>query len=30
AGLDDLGTCSFLADIASMAHETKYSRLFRS
>lgn len=30
AGLDELGTCSFLADIASMAHETKYSRLFRS
>ncbi len=30
AGLDDLGTCTFLTDIASMAHETKYSRLFRS
>lgn len=29
-GLDDLGTSSFLADIASMAHETQYSRLFRS
>lgn len=28
--LDDLGTSSFLADIASMAHETQYSRLFRS
>lgn len=30
SGLDDLGTSVFLADIASMAHETKYSRLFRS
>ncbi|TYC54161.1 urease accessory protein UreF [Rhodobacterales bacterium] len=30
AGLDDLGTSVFLADIASMAHETQYSRLFRS
>lgn len=30
AGLDDLGTSAFLADIASMAHETQYSRLFRS
>jgi urease accessory protein len=30
AGLDDLGTSTFLADIASMAHETQYSRLFRS
>ncbi len=30
AGLEDLGTCTFLTDIASMAHETKYSRLFRS
>jgi urease accessory protein len=29
-GLDDLGTSTFLADIASMAHETQYSRLFRS
>ncbi|NVK35685.1 MAG: urease accessory protein UreF [Rhodobacteraceae bacterium] len=28
--LDDLGTNCFLADIASMNHETKYSRLFRS
>jgi len=28
--LDDLGTSTFLADIASMAHETQYSRLFRS
>ena len=30
AGLDDLGSASFLADIASMQHETQYSRLFRS
>ncbi len=30
ADLDGLGTSSFLADIASMAHETQYSRLFRS
>ncbi|POF32873.1 urease accessory protein [Roseibium marinum] len=29
-GLDDLGSSTFLADIASMAHETQYSRLFRS
>lgn len=30
ASLDDLGSCTFLADIASMKHETQYSRLFRS
>ena len=30
ASLDDLGTCAFRADIASMRHETQYSRLFRS
>ncbi|VVB43071.1 Urease accessory protein UreF [Beijerinckiaceae bacterium RH AL1] len=30
AGLDDLGTCALRADIASMRHETQYSRLFRS
>ncbi|WP_421980408.1 urease accessory protein UreF [Roseibium sp.] len=30
SGLDDLGSSAFLADIASMAHETQYSRLFRS
>lgn len=30
AGLDDLGTSVFLADIASMAHETQYTRLFRT
>ena len=28
--LDDLGACSFLADIASMKHETQYTRLFRT
>ncbi len=30
SGLEALGTSTFLADIASMAHETQYSRLFRS
>ena len=30
AGLDDLGTCAWRADIASMRHETQYCRLFRS
>ena len=30
ATLDDLGTCAFRSDIASMRHETQYSRLFRS
>ena len=30
SGLDDLGSSAFHADIASMAHETQYSRLFRS
>lgn len=30
AGLDDLGSASFRADIASMRHETQYTRLFRS
>ncbi len=29
-GLDELGSASFLADIASMRHETQYTRLFRS
>lgn len=28
--LDDLGGCAFMADIASMKHETQYSRLFQS
>lgn len=30
AGLDDLGGAAFRADIASMKHETQYTRLFRS
>jgi len=30
AKLDDLGSASFLADMASMRHETQYTRLFRS
>lgn len=30
ATLDDLGSACFLADIASMRHETQYTRLFRS
>ena len=30
ARLDELGTCAWRADIASMRHETQYSRLFRS
>jgi urease accessory protein len=30
ASPDDLGSASFLADIASMRHETQYTRLFRS
>lgn len=30
ASCEDLGTSTFLADIASMAHETQYTRLFRS
>jgi urease accessory protein len=29
-GLDDVGSCTVLCDIASMHHETQYSRLFRS
>lgn len=28
--LDDLGSCSFMADLCSMRHETQYTRLFRS
>ena len=28
--LDDLGSCTVLADIMSMNHETQYSRVFRS
>jgi urease accessory protein len=30
ARLDDLGSASFRADLASMRHETQYTRLFRS
>jgi len=30
ASLDDIGSASFRADIASMRHETQYTRLFRS
>lgn len=30
APLDSLGSSTFLADIASMQHETQYSRMFRS
>jgi urease accessory protein len=28
--LDEVGTCTFRADLASMRHETQYTRLFRS
>jgi urease accessory protein len=30
ATVDDLGSACFRADIASMRHETQYSRMFRS
>lgn len=30
ATLDDLGSCALRSDIASLRHETQYSRLFRS
>ena len=30
ASLDDVGGAAILADIASMRHETQYTRLFRS
>lgn len=30
AGLDDLGSAGFMVDLASIAHETQYTRLFRS
>jgi len=30
ASLDDLGSAAFLVDVSSMAHETQYTRLFRS
>jgi urease accessory protein len=29
-GIEDFGAATFAADLASMAHETQYSRLFRS
>ena len=29
-GLDDIGNAAFMSDIAAMAHETQYTRLFRS
>jgi urease accessory protein len=30
ATLDDLGSAGFRTDLASMRHETQYTRLFRS
>jgi urease accessory protein len=30
ATIDDLGSSAFMVDLASMAHETQYTRLFRS
>ena len=30
ASLDDLGSAGFMVDLSSMAHETQYTRLFRS
>ena len=30
ATIDDLGSAAFMADLASMEHETQYTRLFRS
>ena len=30
ASLDDLGGCAFRSDIASLRHETQYTRIFRS
>ena len=30
AALDDLGGCTWRADLAAMRHETQYTRLFRS
>ena len=30
ATTDDLGSAAFMVDLASMAHETQYTRLFRS
>jgi urease accessory protein len=30
ATVDDLGSAAFMVDLASMRHETQYTRLFRS
>jgi urease accessory protein len=30
ATMDDLGSAAFMVDLSSMAHETQYTRLFRS
>ena len=30
SSLDDLGSATFRADLASLRHETQYTRLFRS
>jgi urease accessory protein len=30
AAIDDLGSAAFVVDLSSMAHETQYTRLFRS
>ena len=30
AGIEDLGSAALMVDLASMAHETQYTRLFRS
>lgn len=30
AGIDELGGCAFRSDLASLRHETQYTRLFRS
>jgi len=30
ATMDDLGSAAFMVELASMAHETQYTRLFRS
>jgi urease accessory protein len=30
ASIDDLGGATFRADLASLRHETQYTRLFRS
>jgi len=28
--IDELGSAAFMVDLASMSHETQYTRLFRS